>query len=285
MKAAQAGAAEYDKRIRRAEHLASLYPFAAEILRFYAHLAEFQKELCARLPREWGNQPLARPGGHLRSELNLVLLLPHFPTLLDVVERAGPVPLADAARQFAARAKSQWIAALGDFWSLGGLPDPELSRGAGGSEGSLTEVLLRAFLQPYCEFLAARMPAPAAQATSDRVCPRCGSAPLLGVLRPEGDGAKRLLMCSFCLQEWDFRRILCAACGEEDEKRLPVYVAEQFPHIRVESCDTCNFYLRTVDLTRDGNAVPIVDDLAAIPLSLWALEHGYTRIQDNLLGA
>jgi formate dehydrogenase maturation protein FdhE len=37
-------------------------------------------------------------------------------------------------------------------------------------------------------------------------------------------------------------------------------------------------------LTKDGNAIPIVDDLAAIPLSLWAQQNGYTRIQGNLLG-
>jgi formate dehydrogenase maturation protein FdhE len=42
--------------------------------------------------------------------------------------------------------------------------------------------------------------------------------------------------------------------------------------------------LRTIDLTRDGNAVPIVDDIAAIPLSLWAQENSYRRIQSNLLG-
>lgn len=92
-------------------------------------------------------------------------------------------------------------------------------------------------------------------------------------------------MCSFCSQEWGFRRILCAHCGEEREERLPVYVAEEFAHIRVEACDTCKFCLRTVDLTKDGNAVPLVDDLAAIPLSLWAAENGYKRIQGNLLGS
>ena len=64
----------------------------------------------------------------------------------------------------------------------------------------------------------------------------------------------------------------------------PVFVAEQFPHIRVESCDTCKYYLRSIDLTKDGNAVPLVDDLAAIPLSFWAEENGYRRIQANLLG-
>jgi formate dehydrogenase maturation protein FdhE len=42
--------------------------------------------------------------------------------------------------------------------------------------------------------------------------------------------------------------------------------------------------LRTIDLTKNGRAIPIVDDLAAIPLSLWADEHGYTRLQPNLLG-
>jgi FdhE protein len=86
------------------------------------------------------------------------------------------------------------------------------------------------------------------------------------------------------LREWEFRRIFCATCGEETETKLPVYVAEQFPYIRVEACETCKFYLRTIDLTKDGNAVPLVDDLAAIPLSLWAEEHGYSRAQPNLLG-
>ncbi len=73
------------------------------------------------------------------------------------------------------------------------------------------------------------------------------------------------MVCSFCLQEWEFRRILCPTRGEEAESKLPVYVAEQFPHIRVEACDTCKFYLRTIDLTKDGHAIPLVDDLAAIP--------------------
>jgi FdhE protein len=65
---------------------------------------------------------------------------------------------------------------------------------------------------------------------------------------------------------------------------LPVYVAEQFPQVRVEACETCKFYLQTVDLTKDGSAVPLVDDLAAIPLTLWAHQHGYSRLQPNLLG-
>jgi formate dehydrogenase maturation protein FdhE len=39
-----------------------------------------------------------------------------------------------------------------------------------------------------------------------------------------------------------------------------------------------------VDLTKNGHAVPVVDELATIPLNLWAQEHGYTKVQPNLLG-
>jgi FdhE protein len=141
----------------------------------------------------------------------------------------------------------------------------------------------RATLQPYADFIAGAMLPPVTIMTVCR-CPRCNALPVLGVLRPEGDSGKRFLVCSFCSLEWEFRRILCANCGEEKEGQLPVYVAEQFPHVRVESCDTCKHYLRTIDLTKDGNAIPAVDDLTAVPLSLWAEEHGYTRIQGNLLG-
>jgi formate dehydrogenase maturation protein FdhE len=42
--------------------------------------------------------------------------------------------------------------------------------------------------------------------------------------------------------------------------------------------------MKTVDLTKDGHAVPLVDELAFIPLDLWASEHGYEKIHPNLLG-
>ena len=45
MKPVQVAAGEYDARNLRAEYLASKHPFAAEVLRFYAQVAEFQKTL------------------------------------------------------------------------------------------------------------------------------------------------------------------------------------------------------------------------------------------------
>jgi len=281
MKPAQTVGPDYDARIRRARHLTSAHPFASEVLTFYLQIAAFQKKLYGRVQAYRENQPTARADGQFRSELNLAMLLPHFPELLSLLESAGPEPVANAARELAAQNSASWIALLTDFWSFGGRP--VVSDGTAQElDEPLKNFVARAFLQPYSEFLAVRMLGNQLEATY-RVCPVCGSAPLLGVLRPEGDGGKRYLVCSFCLREWEFRRIFCAACGEDSEGKLPVYVAEQFPHVRVEACDTCKSYVRTIDLTKNGNAVPVVDDLAAIPLSLWAHEHGYTRLAANLL--
>lgn len=113
-------------------------------------------------------------------------------------------------------------------------------------------------------------------------CPFCFEKPLLAVLRPEGHGGRRRLLCGRCFTEWEFRRLLCPNCGEEDREKLPVYTAPEFPQIRVEACDTCHTYLKAVDLTRDGNAVPEVDEIAALPLDLWAVEHGYHKMSPGL---
>jgi len=273
----------YDAQIRRAKHLGAVHAFAAEVMNFYSHLAAFQKRLYAQLPPTGHAAATpANSSADFLSQLDLALLVPHFPDLLALLQSVGPPPVADAARQLFLQGPAAWITFLTDYWSIGGSAQHSHAEAQPSSE-VLTEFILRLFLQPYAEFLAARFPIPQLEATPS-VCPICGSAPLLGVLRPEGDGGRRCLVCSFCLQEWNFRRILCPACGEEAENKLPVYVAEQFPHIRVEACDTCRSYLRTIDLTKDGHAIPLVDDLAAIPLTLWATEHGYSRPHPNLLG-
>ena len=119
---------------------------------------------------------------------------------------------------------------------------------------------------------------------TQNTCPRCGEKPVVAVLRPEGEGGKRSLVCSLCSAEWDFRRMLCPACGNEDPHKLPIFSAEQYPQVRVECCDACHLYIKCVDMTKDGLAVPEVDELASLPLDLWAQEHGYTKLQTNLFG-
>jgi len=78
--------------------------------------------------------------------------------------------------------------------------------------------------------------------------------------------------------------MLCAYCGEEDEQRLAYYQAPGLDHLRVDVCETCRRYLKTVDLTRLGTAVPLVDEVAGAPLDLWAREQGYEKVAVNLVG-
>ena len=265
----------YDGRIRRAERLDALHPFTREVLTFYKKIAEFQKSLHAEMLS--GNRPQGADKNlpALRENLKIQGLLPHFQDFLKLVAESAPATLAESARLLSLRPSDSWSAILQDYWATSGRDDRP--------NAAFDQFLPRAFLQPYAESLERYRPADEISAFPS-LCPLCGARPLLGVLRPEGDGGKRFLLCSFCLKEWEFRRIFCSTCAEETESKLPVYVAEQFPYIRVEACETCKFYLRTIDLTKDGNAVPLVDDLAAIPLSLWAEEHGYSRAQPNLLG-
>jgi formate dehydrogenase accessory protein FdhE len=272
----QAASSEYDARIRRAEKLIAEKSSASELLSFYKRIASFQKSFLVDIIGATAPLPEHPQLGSVRDSLDLTLLLPHFRTFLSLVEQNAPNALAAAAREIAALPSESWITLLSSYWELGGIFDQQI--------GAFAQFFPRAFLQPYTAYVAGRTAVPPVLATP-RVCPLCGGRPLFGVLRIEGDGGKRCLVCSFCGYEWEFRRILCPTCGEEEEKKLPVYVAEQLPHIRVEACETCKFFIRTIDLTKDGHAVPVVDDLAAIPLTLWAYEHGYGRLQPNLLGS
>jgi FdhE protein len=78
--------------------------------------------------------------------------------------------------------------------------------------------------------------------------------------------------------------VLCPACGEEDERKLAYFRASDLDHLRVDACETCRRYVKTVDLTKLGFAVPIVDEVAGAPLDLWARERGYEKLELNLVG-
>ena len=69
---------KWDARISRSRELALKYPSAAEGLRFYGHIAQFQKSLYDDLEIECGKEPVARLPGMLRQELDLFILLPRF---------------------------------------------------------------------------------------------------------------------------------------------------------------------------------------------------------------
>ena len=159
---------------------------------------------------------------------------------------------------------------------------------AGWRERSGQPFFAKMVLQPYAEYLAAVNVRPVDRDAppGPSACPFCGGAPQLAILEHagDGDGGGRQLLCATCLTTWPFRRVLCAHCGEEDERRLGYFQSPAFRHLRVDACETCKHYLKTVDLTRLGLAVPIVDEVAGGSLDLWAMEHEYRKIEVNLIG-
>ncbi len=266
---------KWDQRIQRAGDLTPAHPFATEALRFYKGVATVQKELYAYVEAAHLDGSQKKVSCLFDEALDLSLLLPKFQNFLSRVGAFSPQPVAESAASLRTQSVAQCRDLLNDRW-----------RTASVSQSGCNEtetLLVWIFLQPYAECLANRNEQ---KPCNDAIglCPFCAGKPLAGVLRPEGDGAKRFLLCAFCATEWPFRRILCPECGEESVDKLAVYTANDFIHVRVEVCDSCKYYIKTIDLTKNGLAVPVVDELATIPLNLWAQEHGYTKLRTNLLG-
>jgi FdhE protein len=266
---------QWQRRIQRADELGARYSFAAEILRFYAAIARFQQTLCVELERSFQSSGAKAPAA---DSYPFTQPLPancagRFAAFLSVVQKNGPTPLRETARELQNSGEDSHLQLLTAFWN---------GDGTGALPPGPSDFFARAFLQPCAVVLRSRSntrwtgPAP-------YLCPFCKRKPGLGVLRPMGDGGLRSLLCSFCLAEWEFRRILCPGCGEENHARLPVYTAEELKHVRVEACDTCRTYIKTVDMTKSGLAEPVVDEMAAVPLDVWAQNQGYTKLQTNLL--
>jgi formate dehydrogenase maturation protein FdhE len=281
--------AKWDRRIRRANELASTYPFSAEGLHYYARVATFQKRIYGEIQKALAGSPRISSDRPLRDELDFFLLLPKFPGFLSVIEKTAPAPLAQAAATLATKGSAAWQHAIEDFWYR----DPDFGAGADDADKNQSsdrcaashseQAIAWMFLQPYAEYLADHREIAVVDGTPS-TCPLCGGKPAVGVLRSEGDGAKKSLICMLCAHEWAFRRIYCPACGEEREPQMAYYSAPEIAHVRVDVCDTCHTYLKGIDLTKTGLAVAVVDELATIPLDLWAREHGYEKLQINLLG-
>jgi FdhE protein len=261
----------WDERIARARVLAAADAPGSKILAFYAGLAAFQRSLAERA------SPPAPAASPFADSVDLDAAVRAMPAWLSWLRAHAPAPLARAAAECEPTPPSDWR----------GLMRRTLTRDAGDAPADPAALgfIVEAILQPFAEQAAMAWRAGAPSGLSQRTsrCPACGGPPVVGALREEGHGAKRTLVCALCLTEWDYLRVHCPACGANRFDALPVYTADTPAHVRIDACDECHAYLKTVDLTKDGLAVPIVDDLASVPLDLWAREHGYHRARPSLL--
>ncbi len=279
-------------RRRRARQLRERYPFAAEVLTLYLALLDVQEPAFE-----------AATGRSLEAAPSLAREL--LPRVIEATVAAGPARLAGAA---VARFHTADLDDVVGRWLRGAEQSP------------VDRYLARSACTPVLEAIPSPPPPyptksapPGTPGGARRVeprdfagtpgpggrelaggrelgarCPRCGGPPQLGFFALSGEAlvaGARHLVCARCAGDWVHPRLVCAGCGEETSGRLPVYAeAEQFPHVRIDACETCRRYLLTVDLKMDAEAVPVVDELAALPLDLYAGERGLRKVTPNLMG-
>ena len=255
----------WSKQIERADYLAAESSGTKELLTFYAQLLRAQKDVYESLRgrKDW------LPSGDLEIDLHAVLSAMNG--LLQRVASHGPESLAAEAQELIAAEPDVIAEKLLEYWR----------------NPSDTQFFAKSILQPYTHWLAETRTTPAGRELTggERSCPFCGGRPQLSFLQSkEAESGNRDLLCANCLSSWEFRRVVCANCGEERPAKLCYFHSPEFDHVRIEACDSCQHYLKGIDLTRFGFAVPLVDEIYAAQLDLWAREHGYTKIELNLVG-
>ncbi|MEW5960860.1 MAG: formate dehydrogenase accessory protein FdhE [Chloroflexota bacterium] len=128
------------------------------------------------------------------------------------------------------------------------------------------------------------------------VCPMCGSEPWLARLA-QADG-RRILACALCRTEWAFDRLRCPFCESGDQPfdtpgvrtqpfdALRVRTQPQLRYFtvngdeahRVDCCDRCRRYLKTVDERVSGRPANLpVEDVITAYLDALAGEQGYHK--------
>jgi FdhE protein len=99
-------------------------------------------------------------------------------------------------------------------------------------------------------------------------CPVCGSSPGLSMLKGEGE---RYHVCSFCWHEWLTPRIYCPFCDNTDSSQLHYFFSDEEPEYRVDGCDRCRRYIKTIDLRKTTRTiVPVVEAIATLHLDMKA---------------
>ncbi len=103
-------------------------------------------------------------------------------------------------------------------------------------------------------------------------CPVCGSCPGMALLGTDGE---RWLCCGFCWHKWSANRIFCPFCENTDSQALHYFFSESEKGYRVDVCDKCRKYIKTVDTRVVGHPIyPPLEQVSTLHLDMMAREKG-----------
>jgi FdhE protein len=140
----------------------------------------------------------------------------------------------------------------------------------------LIDLFLEESLRPEFEFIAKKYEALVMKSDwSEGYCPICGKEPKIGEIREEEDG-KRYLFCNQCGFKWYFNRIKCPFCGNDEQQSLAYFEVEGDERYRVDVCNKCWRYVKTVELPKSSEEPNLdVEDIATLHLDMIAYDEGY----------
>jgi FdhE protein len=110
-------------------------------------------------------------------------------------------------------------------------------------------------------------------------CPVCGSLPSLNLL--QGEGGKRYSLCSYCGYQWRMDRLSCPFCNNKEQESLKYFYGEGEETCRIDLCDNCHHYIKTIDYRNLEASDPSLEDLATLHLDVVAVQKGYKRSVPN----
>lgn len=104
-------------------------------------------------------------------------------------------------------------------------------------------------------------------------CPVCGSAPEISLFEENG---KRFLICGFCSHKWASRRIYCPFCENADHETIQYFEIEDEEECRVDACDKCKKYIKTIDIKKTTRTIyPPLESMATPYIDMKFEEMGY----------
>lgn len=110
-------------------------------------------------------------------------------------------------------------------------------------------------------------------------CPFCGYLPGMSKVVGAKDN-QRILSCALCEHEWQFLRVTCFVCGNNEQQKQGFFESTENPLYRAYYCDECKSYIKTLNVTKaeaEGNYDLYVEDILTTFLDAAMLEKGYSR--------
>ncbi len=274
-----------EKLKSRIQQLKKKRPGYGEILGFYQKIREAQDDAKAssridsiKLKEEW-KKLLAKEGFSLIQkedfpvdvEASIKLLQsicriakeanPHMAGQMRKIEEAIDNKKLDVKRLFKKGSKEKKVERVADEFGL---------------DKKVFSFLIQSSIRPSIEAAVEQLRSELNSETWLKgYCPICGSLPSLSLLKEEV--GKRYLLCSYCGFEWRIDRLFCPFCNNKDQESLHYLFAEGEEAYRIDLCDKCHQYIKTIDYRNLAESDPVLEDLATLHLDILASQKGYKR--------